>query len=622
MIRKLTAIAAALAMYASGLTAQVSKPFTFAQVTDVHLNANDPRPREYLLQTIADINANPDIDFVLVTGDLADDGDNRSLDMFAQTITKLNKKYYVIAGNHETTWSESGMTHFAKLFGSERFEFEHNGVLFLGFTTGPFLKMALGHAAPQDLGWVGREARTNGKGKHVFVVTHYPLLQGDVENWYQTTDSLRRLGVKVLIGGHYHRNKALSYDGIPGFLSRSNLKDTDGKVGYSLYRVTADSLTISEKNIGEAPRQWGGISLSHTYYDPAGHADAYPDFGVNTRYAADVEEVWRVRSGTSTYASAAVDGRRVLVGDGDGVVTCYDKTDGRRLWACKVGGKIVGTPAVWRHTVVFGTTDGRVVALDTRSGRQHWHVDCQAPMLGAVAIDRGTAFIGGCGHKMHAVDVSTGREVWTYDGVDGYVVTRPLIAGDKVVFGAWDCRLYALDRATGRLRWIWNHPRGGMHFSPAGVWPVANKNAIFIADPQRALTAISPSDGTTLWRTFRSKARESIGMSADGRRIIAKTMQDSIVCYKASAGGVEQLWATDAGFGYEHATTMLPVDGHTVYSSTKDGLIVAIDDRTGRLLWEYKAGSSLVNTVTPAGNGCVVTTSTDGDVVMLRGRRK
>ena len=82
---------------------------------------------------------------------------------------------------------------------------------------------------------------------------------------------------------------------------------------------------------------------------------------------------------------------------------------------------------------------------------------------------------------------------------------------------------------------------------------------------------------------------------------------------------MKELWATNAGFGYEHATTMLPVERHTVYSSTKEGLVVAIDDRTGQLLWEYKVGNSLVNTVTPAGGGRVVTTSTDGDVVMLRG---
>lgn len=622
MIRKTSRllVASLLLMWGTASMAQHRQPFTFAQVTDVHFNSGDPKPCEYLKSVIADINANPSIDFVLVTGDLADNGDNASLDLFARTIATLNKKYYVIPGNHETTWSESGMMQFSRLFGSERFEFTHKGVLFLGFNTGPFIKMALGHVAPQDLDWVRSEVSAKGGGKDVFIVTHYPILQGDVDNWYQVTDSLRRLGVKVLIGGHYHTNRALSYDGIPGFLSRSTLMDPEGKVGYSIYNVTADSLLISEKNVGEEPRRWGGISLSHSYYDPSGHADKYPDFSVNDRYASQVSEVWRVKSGASTYASAAVDKRGVYVGDATGRMTCYDKATGKVRWTFSAEGKIVGTPAVSHGVLVFGTTADAVVGLDAATGRLRWRVSTDGPVMGAVAIDGTTAFVGGSDHKMRAIDIRSGREVWTYGGVGGYVVTRPLVSGGKVVFGAWDCTLYALNRQTGALMWRWTHPLGGMHYSPAGVWPVANGRGIYIADPQRALTAISPTDGTTRWRTFQSKVRESIGMSLDGQRIMAKTMQDSIVCYRADPDGVKELWATNAGFGYEHATTMLPVERHTVYSSTKEGLVVAIDDRTGRLLWEYKVGNSLVNTVTPAGGGRVVTTSTDGDVVMLRGK--
>ena len=100
------------------------EPFTFAQVTDIHLNSNDPKPLEYLNMTIADINKNPNVDFVLITGDLADNGDNASLEQLADALKALNKKYYVLTGNHETTWSESGMAKFSQLFGSERMEFE------------------------------------------------------------------------------------------------------------------------------------------------------------------------------------------------------------------------------------------------------------------------------------------------------------------------------------------------------------------------------------------------------------------------------------------------------------------------------------------------------------------
>lgn len=613
----LTVVLAVLAI----MQGWAQKPFTFAQITDIHLNSNDPKPLEYLMTSIADINQNPDIDFVLVTGDLADNGDNASLEQLDSALKTLNKKYYVVTGNHETTWSESGMAKFSELFGSERLEFEHNGVLFLGFTTGPFIKMALGHVAPHDLTWLAEEVNNKGKGKQVFLVTHYPITKGDIDNWSEATDAIRKLNVKVFIGGHYHRNRALFYDGIPGFLSRSNLKDGNGKTGYSLCHVTADSLTIAEKNPGEAPRQWGGISLKKQYYDPQGHADEYPDFSCNATYASKVGEVWRIKSGRSIYASATCWKDKVFVGDVTGLMTAYDKATGKECWHFQADKKIVGTPAVVSGTLVFGSTGDRIYGLDARSGRELWQIKTDLPIMGAVASDGKTAYIGGSDHKMHAIDARTGKERWTFDGMKGYIVTRPLLTQGMVVFGAWDSKLYALNQQDGSLLWTWNHPKGGLHYSPAQVWPVANKEAIFIADPQRALTAIDLKDGKTLWRTFQSKVRESIGMSADGQHIYAKTMQDSIVCYRATASEVKEVWATDCGFGYEHASTMLPEVNGTVYSSTKDGLIVALDNKTGRLKWTYKVGASLVNTVTPAGKRHIITTSTDGDIVMLEDKR-
>ena len=54
----------------------------------------------------------------------------------------LKVKYYVALGNHETKWSDSGCTAFGEIFGGERFDFEHKGFLFLGFNSGPLMRMA------------------------------------------------------------------------------------------------------------------------------------------------------------------------------------------------------------------------------------------------------------------------------------------------------------------------------------------------------------------------------------------------------------------------------------------------------------------------------------------------
>ena len=98
-------------------SAQV-RPFRFAQITDIHLKANDPKPTDDLLRTIAQINATDGLDFVLVTGDIADEGDRETLLEVKRNLDLLRYKYYIILGNHETTWSDSGCTAFGDIFGS------------------------------------------------------------------------------------------------------------------------------------------------------------------------------------------------------------------------------------------------------------------------------------------------------------------------------------------------------------------------------------------------------------------------------------------------------------------------------------------------------------------------
>ena len=42
------------------------------------------------------------------------------------------------------------------------------------------MRMAYGHVVPQDIRWMTEEMDKFGKDKPVILVTHYPLLDGDV----------------------------------------------------------------------------------------------------------------------------------------------------------------------------------------------------------------------------------------------------------------------------------------------------------------------------------------------------------------------------------------------------------------------------------------------------------
>jgi 3',5'-cyclic AMP phosphodiesterase CpdA len=127
-------------------------PFRFAWLSDTHVGSITGAAD--LRHTLRDINAMRDIDFVMLSGDITEKGSNAELELAKAILDSLNKPYYLIPGNHDTKWSESGATKFPELWGSDKFVFEHGGYCFIGLHQGPIMRMGDGHFAPEDLRWL------------------------------------------------------------------------------------------------------------------------------------------------------------------------------------------------------------------------------------------------------------------------------------------------------------------------------------------------------------------------------------------------------------------------------------------------------------------------------------
>lgn len=594
-----------------------AQDFRFALLTDLHVRSNDTSAFYDLKRSVEEINRTPGLSFVLVTGDLTEEGDRSSLLRVKAELDRLKVKYYALSGNHETKWSESGATDFGHIFGSERFDFEQDGIRFLGFGTGPVIRMMDGHVAPQDIRWL-KETLAEKPEQPVVLVTHYPLLPGDVDNWYEVTDAVRKYKIKAVLGGHYHSNRLFFYDGIPGFINRSNLRnEPDNLSGYSLYEITPDSILVSEKRIGQEPIRWGGYSLKHTYYTEDNASYPRPDYSDNRTYPK-VREIWSTKTENALYASPIVYNKAVYIGDDAGFFACYSLKDGRERWRFSSGNRIVGTAAAEDQTVVFGSADKLIYALDTRSGKLKWKFEAKEPVLGAATIHKGVVYIGASDGTFRALDLKTGKLKWEYAGIKGYIETRPLVYDGKVIFGAWDNRMYALNLEDGRLCWQWDGGLTRMHFSPAAVWPVAARGKVFFTAPDRVMTALDAQTGEALWRTKESMVRETIGLSADSSRIYSKTMQDSVVCYSTESTEARRIWSVNVGYGYDHAASMPVEKDGTVFGSTKNGVIFALEGKTGRLLWKHKVGNSLIGTVVPLNGQECIYVSSEGIVGRLR----
>ena len=72
--------------------------------------------------------------------------------------------------------------------------------------------------------------------------------------------------------------------------------------------------------------------------------------------------------------------------------------------------------------------------------------------LSSPAIANGIVYVGSGDQHVYALDAATGALRWSFATGD-VVHASPAIADGVVYVGSWDRNVYALDAATGRERW-------------------------------------------------------------------------------------------------------------------------------------------------------------------------
>ncbi len=590
----------------------------FAWMSDTHVG--NPTGAEDLRNSVKDINSLHRIDFTIISGDITEIGTREQLKLAKQILDSLNTKYYIIPGNHDCKWSESGATEFPKLFGSDRFIFKYKNYLFIGLHEGPIMKMGDGHWAPEDLRWLDSTLENIPKRERIFFVTHYPVDNG-IDNWYEVLDRMKDYNIQAFLFGHGHRNATYDFEGIPGVMSRSNLRAKDFLGGYTIAEIVGDTIKFYEKTpLTKNKRYWYKVALGEHHYDKSIKAGR-PDFSVNERYP-EVKEKWIYNAGFTNASSPAVWGNSVFTGDASGVLHKLSLKDGTVLGSFKTNGPIYSSPAIKNNLVVFGSADSNIYCIDAKTMALVWGVKTGAEVLGSPAIDSSVVYIGGSDREFRAIDLNTGEVLWGFNGLNGFIETKPLVYKDKVVFGAWDTYLYCLNKHNGKLLWKWKGEQDGVMFSPAACWPVAAKDIVFIAAPDRKLTAINIDTGQQLWRTAKYQVRETIGISGDSTKFFVRTMRDSIIAFPVLSNKAEApqpLWITNAGFGYDINSAQLAEKDGVLFYGTKNGLLIALDSSTGKILWEHKIGVTIINTVKPLNSKKVLLNDFDGKTVLVEG---
>jgi 3',5'-cyclic AMP phosphodiesterase CpdA len=169
-----------------------SKPFKVAVLSDPHYHFGK------LEDAIMFINKKDDYAFVIVTGDLTENGLKQEFIYFYETMANLDIPYLTVIGNHD--YLSNGEAVYSQMFGFYNYSFVFNNVKFVLFDN-----TTLESEKDPDLGWLAEELRNDRGFDHVIPFSHIPPYDGQMQDHYQVFHQLMVTNnIRASIHGHRH----------------------------------------------------------------------------------------------------------------------------------------------------------------------------------------------------------------------------------------------------------------------------------------------------------------------------------------------------------------------------------------------------------------------------------
>lgn len=228
--------------------------------------------------------------------------------------------------------------------------------------------------------------------------------------------------------------------------------------------------------------------------------------------AATGQALWRVKPAGPLRGAPTVAFNTVFVMTQDNQIHALSTEDGSPIWqdvaaSGQSGVFGVAAPAAGQGTVIAGYSSGELVAYRYENGRNLWSdalsrtsISTQVGTLTDVdadpIIDQGRVFALGQGGRMAAYELTTGQRIWelTLAGI-----STPSVVGEWVFTLTDDARILAIQRTTGRIRWVtqleqFRKPKD--RESPI-FWtgPVLANNRLWIASSRGVVSSVDVMTG-------------------------------------------------------------------------------------------------------------------------------
>lgn len=315
-------------------------------------------------------------------------------------------------------------------------------------------------------------------------------------------------------------------------------------------------------------------------------------------------------------SSPLVVGDAVYVGSTDGALYAVNRADGTQRWKFQTHGPVNSSPAFHDGVVYVGSLDGHFYAVEAASGTERWKFATKgerrftAPgihgaiprtermpdpfdvFLSSPAIAGNTVYVGSGDQHVYALDAATGALRWAFATGD-VVHASPAVVNGVVYIGSWDRNLYALDAQTGRELWRYVTGNDTTIYNQIGI----ASSAAVAGD----IVLVGGRDGKFHAVDARTGAPRWVHDNRGGWTIASPAVRDGVVYFPTSDGTRFKALAISTGASQidlqnDAVSFSSPaLAGDVALYGTSDGYLNAVDVRTGTLIRQFQTDGSKEN---------------------------
>lgn len=341
---------------------------------------------------------------------------------------------------------------------------------------------------------------------------------------------------------------------------------------------------------------------------------------------------WRLQTEGTVRSTPAILGSTVYVGSGDGRLYAIDRANGTPRWTFDAGSAITSSPAIADGIVFFGTHDDDFYALAVDDGNLIWHLETGPALPFPWGYESGdvytssptvvgeTVLFGSGDGRVYAVEARTGTVLWKYR-TEGRVRSSPAVVDGAVYVGSADGSIYAIELDTGRLRWRFDtegrdlfsgdfgYDRRTVQSSPAVV-----DGVVYVGARDGYLYAIDAASGRRRW-SFNHEISWVNSSPAVSGGIVYAGSSDGRFIHAVDVDTGEEIWRLETPSIVWSSPAIV---AGMLYVGDGAGLIHAVDRLSGERRWSYRVGNRILSSPVPS-NGILYFGSDDGGVYALRG---